>query len=121
MELLLNFIKIRCVPCTHKLMQKVNMGIFEDPGASTVAAVRVTCHPEAHVVPETGVDKGFVYTKELTNLLDFVPISEEEKRDSGLEIIRFWWSHAMEGRQQHVMESGYWSSVYWGYNKVECC
>ena len=87
-------------------MQKVNMGIFEDPGASTVAAVRVTCHPEAHVVPETGVDKGFVYTKESTNLLDFIPISEEEKGDSGLEIIGFRWSHATEGRQQRVMESG---------------
>jgi hypothetical protein len=83
--------------------------MFEDPGASMVAAVRVTCHPEAHVVLETGVDECFVYAKELTNLLDFVPISEEEKGYSGLEIIGFWWSHVREGRQQRVMESGNWS------------
>ena len=95
--------------------------MFEDLGASTVAAVRVTCHPEAHVVLETGVDERFVYTEESTNLLDFVPISEEEKGDSGLEIIGFRWSHATEGRQQHVMESGYWSRVYWGYDEVKHC
>ena len=56
-----------------------------------------------------------------SHLLDFVPISEEEKEDSGLEVIGFRWSHAMEGRQQCVMESGYWSSMYWGYDEVERC
>ena len=70
---------------------------------------------------ETNVSAMFNSIVKCSHLLDFVPISEEEKEDSCLEIIGFRWSHATEGRQQRVMESGYWSSMYWGYDEVERC
>jgi hypothetical protein len=86
-------------------MQKVNMSMFEDPRASTpVAVIRVTCHPEVHVVLETCVDESFVYAKESTNLLDLVPISEEENGYSGLEVTGFRGRHGRGWRQQHVIE-----------------
>jgi hypothetical protein len=40
--------------------------------------------------------------KDSTNLLDFVPFSEEEKRDPGLEVTRFRLSHVREQRQHCV-------------------
>jgi hypothetical protein len=42
---------------------------------------------------ETRVNQCFLNTEDSTNLLDFVPFSEEKKGDSSLEVTGFCWSH----------------------------